>query len=112
MGAAAIGQHHPQPDFRAPIHHSWHDLAREMTPDHDQHTLLLTLAGVLPQKVKETYAASHANPTQCAKELQLLTYDLIVMGHEAWKETHLVTSATNQIQMEWHGPAHPTYNMG
>ena len=62
-----------------------------MTPDHDQHTLLLTLAGVLPPKVKEIYAASHANPAQCAKELQLLTYDLIVMGHEAWKETHLVT---------------------
>ena len=35
MGPAALGQHNPQTDFKAPIHHSWHELAREMTPADD-----------------------------------------------------------------------------
>ena len=39
MGPAALGQHKPQTDFKAPIHHSWHKLAREITLADDQHKL-------------------------------------------------------------------------
>ena len=45
------------------------------------------------------------------KELQLLTYDLIVLGQEAWKESHLATPPI-KFKSSGRSTAHSAYHVG
>ena len=91
MGNAALGYAAPANQYRPPIHPLWHQLALSLTPTDDQQTLLFTAAGGISAQIRNIYAASHANPAHCAKELQLLTFDVVTLFHDAWMESHEVT---------------------
>ena len=70
------------------MHPFWLELAQTLTPTEDTHALLRTTSGVITSDVKNIFAATHANPSRCSAQLEKLTHEMVVLFHEAWKESN------------------------
>ena len=88
VGTAANAFQNPTDSNETAPHPFWAQLACDLTPENDNHTLLCTTAGVIPNNIKNIFAATHANPAHCSAQLEKLTHDMIVLFHEAWKESN------------------------
>ena len=71
-----------------PLHPFWANLTESLTPEDDAYTLARTTSGVIPQEIKNIFAATQANPARCSAQLEKLTHDIVVLFHEAWKESN------------------------
>ena len=88
MDRAATAFRNPTDTNETAPHPFWAQLAGDLTPEDDNHALLCTTAGVIPKNIKDIFAATHANPAHSSAQLEKLTHDMIVLFHEAWKESN------------------------
>ena len=77
------------------LHPFWNDLVQTITPSGDAYSLLRTASGVITKDMKNIFAATHANPSRCSAQLEKLTHDMIVLFHEAWKESNNLVKQVN-----------------